>query len=165
MISMIVQISILMLVISKSITLFTRGDNKISSYAINVDLSTEPGVNYNSTKMTTYHVLRKQLDDDGPVFLDDATSQYIDIFFAQETVNWHLSYKDRVKQNRYPAKYCTRDEFSPGIENDKIYAEWNGFTLICPDLKEGQGFRILGNSDSMVTNSYKFQINRCNQTL
>ena len=81
-VSLIIQASLLILALTKGITLFTRGDNKISSYAVNVDLAEEPVVNYNTTKMTTYHVLRKQLLSDGPVYLNESNSRYIDVFFS-----------------------------------------------------------------------------------
>ena len=48
-ISIIIQFCLLTLTLDKCFTLFSRGDNSISSFKVNVDLSTEPGVNYNST--------------------------------------------------------------------------------------------------------------------
>ena len=37
--------------------------------------------------------------------------------------------------------------------------------MICPDLQEGEGFFIKGDSDSIETHSYQFQIDKCNQDL
>ena len=57
--------------------------------------------------MVTYHVIRKQKDNDGPVYLNETISRYIDVSFAQETIDWNKPFGQRYKQTRIPAKQCT----------------------------------------------------------
>ena len=37
--------------------------------------------------------------------------------------------------------------------------------MVCPDFKEGEGFTLKGDSGSMITNTWEFKINRCNDSL
>ena len=46
-----------------------------------------------------------------------------------------------------------------------MFEGWAGWSLICPDLKEGDGFVLHGDSASMKTQNWEFKINRCNDTL
>ena len=69
-----------------------------------VNLAEESGINYNETNLVTYQVLRKQLLDDGPIYLNESNSRYIDIFYEQTTTNWYLPYKERYKSTRIEAR-------------------------------------------------------------
>jgi hypothetical protein len=91
--------------------MFMRDNNSITTYSEYYDVEHGDGIYMNDTKMFVYHVLKKQSEDDGPLFLDETTKQYIDVFFAQETINWSKPYKERYKSEKIPAKQCTQDDF------------------------------------------------------
>ena len=50
----------------------------------------ENGFMYNESSMLTYHVLEKQTAENGPVFLNETISRYLDIYYTKKTVNWNL---------------------------------------------------------------------------
>ena len=50
-----------------------RDDNNISMYKEHYDVSKNNGVNLNETDLFVYHVLKKQLDNDRPLFINDTT--------------------------------------------------------------------------------------------
>lgn len=43
----------------------------------------------------------------------------------------------------------------------KYYKVWTGFSLICPDLKDGEQFFLVGDSSEMVSSKYSFNIDKC----
>jgi len=45
---------------------------------------------------------------------------------------------------------------------EKYFNVWNGFSLICPDLKDDERFFLVGDSSEMVSSKYSFQIEACN---
>jgi hypothetical protein len=87
------------------------------------------------------------------------------VYFAQETIDWSKPFSQRYSQTRIPAKECTKADFGDHPKQISVFENWRGFSLICPDLQAEEGFYIKGDSDSMVTHSYQFQIDRCNNTI
>jgi hypothetical protein len=85
--SIICYIAILDIVVNKFLTMSLRDNSKISMYTEHYNVEEGDGIHFNQTKMQVYHVLKKQLDHDGPVLLNEETSRYLDIFFAQEKIN------------------------------------------------------------------------------
>ena len=51
-----------------------RNNNNISAYTASYDVEVGKGVNLNETSMLTYHVLRKKMADDGPIYLNETIS-------------------------------------------------------------------------------------------
>jgi hypothetical protein len=45
----------------------------------------------------------------------------------------------------------------------KYYNVWNGFSLVCPDLKDGAQFSLVGDSSEMVSSKYSFNIDKCKE--
>ena len=112
-----------------------------------------------------YHVISKQTIN-GPVYVNETIDKYIDIFFTQTNINWNLPEKTRYTSRRVEARQCQEKDFVGGLlgnsEIQKYYFNgWINFSLICPDLQDGDGFLIKGDSSSLVTESYQFNINRC----
>ena len=134
--------------------MYLRDNNKISMYTEYYNVDEGDGIHFNQTQMHVYHVLKKQLENDGPVPLDEQTSRYVDIFFAQEEINWSLPHAQRSSVERIPARPCTQSDFGHEPKHIQEFERWNGFSVICPDLKPGQGFFIKGDSDSKITHSY-----------
>jgi hypothetical protein len=69
-------------------------------------------------------------------------------------VDWRNPYEDRYQTKRIPARQCTQEDFGTNEKQKKVFSSWKGFSLLCPDLKEGEGFFIKGDSDSMETHSF-----------
>ena len=55
---------------------------------------------------------------------------------------------------RVEARACEQGDFGFAEKQIYHYTGWWGFSLVCPELKEGDGFKIKGDSASMVTQSY-----------
>ena len=68
--------------------MIAKQNNQISSYTSAYNVDDNSGVNFNETKMLTYHVLRKQRREDGPIYLNESNSRYVDIFFSKMIVDW-----------------------------------------------------------------------------
>ena len=73
-ISIIVYISLVDIVFNMCLTMVFRDNNNISAYTASYDVEKNEGVNLNETEMLTYHVLRKQMDNDGPIYLNETIS-------------------------------------------------------------------------------------------
>jgi len=54
--------------------MFLRDNNSITTYSEYYDVEHGDGIHMNETKMFVYHVLKKQMDNDGPLFLNETTN-------------------------------------------------------------------------------------------
>ena len=54
-----IMLAIGLLILFKTTTMILKEDNKVTSYTSAYDVDGNNGINYNQTKMLTYHVLRK----------------------------------------------------------------------------------------------------------
>ena len=88
--SIIFYVSILGIVVNKFLAMHLHDHNQISMYISHYDVDEGDGIHFNQTKMHVYHVLKKQLENDGPVLLDEETSRHVDIFFAQQKIDRSL---------------------------------------------------------------------------
>ena len=119
--------------------MLSKTNNQISQYTAPYDVESSDGINLNETRLLTYHVLRKQTDGDGPIYLNDTISQYIDVHFEQETIDWKEPLENRYHGKRIPARACTIEDFGANDREKKVFENWSkgNFSLICPDLKKG----------------------------
>lgn len=76
-----INICLTYMIVSRTITMVTKDANQISSYTTAFDVDSLKAINYNETQMIMYHVLKKQTNEE-PIFLNESTSQYIDMFFT-----------------------------------------------------------------------------------
>ena len=109
--SIVFYVSIFDIVVNKFLTMYMRDHNQISMYTEHYNVDEGDGIHFNQTKMQVYHVLKKQLENDGPVFLNEETSRYVDIFFAQEKIDWSLPHAQRYSAERIPARPCMQSDF------------------------------------------------------
>ena len=70
--------------------MFLKQDDQISSYKTAYDVDKGNGFKYKESSMLTYHVIEKQSDGNGPVFLNESISRYLDIYYTKKEVNWNL---------------------------------------------------------------------------
>ena len=81
-ISIIVYISLFDIILNMFLTMAFRNNSTISRYTASYDVESNGGVSLNSTSLVPYFVLRKQTANDGPIYLGESSSSYLDIYFA-----------------------------------------------------------------------------------
>jgi hypothetical protein len=86
--------------------MFLRQSNSISSYKTTFDVEKAKNLNFNETDLAIYHILVKESEKNGPVFVDEKTSRYIDMFFYQKNTNWYKPIETRYQTKRIPARAC-----------------------------------------------------------
>lgn len=118
----------------------------------------------NKTDMTIFHVFKKKLPGAKTPFIDDEFETYLHVKFTQINNN----YVDRGPNNyakdilTVRGKNCENKDLSGTPElNQKILDTWKGFSLICPDFKEGDGFYLKGNAASTISDMVRMDIVRC----
>jgi hypothetical protein len=131
--SIVVIVALSILITFKFYTMIMKLDNKISSYTSAFEVGSTTGVDYNETKLLNYHVLRKQKAQDGPIYLNETTSSYIDIFFSKEIIDWTKPFNDRYTSIRVPARACRQADFGFGKQQKYYFEGWIGFSLVCPE--------------------------------
>ena len=103
------------------------------------DLVNSGGVDYMDLNMTIFWVLRKQDLKATAMAKKDDLLEYIDPYFVQESANWYKPANDgRFKSKRVEARPCKVEDFGEDDRglSKKIFADWAGFLLYCPDITE-----------------------------
>ena len=54
-------------------------------------------VNFNETDMVIYHILLKENGKNDPVYVNETTSRYLDMFFTQKNTNWYEPLETRYQ--------------------------------------------------------------------
>ena len=63
-------------------------------------------MHYNESELVVYHVLKKESTNDGPVYLNETISQYVDVYFQRKITNWYKPFNERFTTTRIAAKAC-----------------------------------------------------------
>ena len=109
---------------------------------INVVNLDENGSHFmNETDLTVFHVLQKQMG--GKTMIDDEMLRNIQLKFIQVNHNYSRD-PSEYKKNvfKVDAKNCEASDFGEHERTQKIIKDWAAFSLLCPDLEEGQGFTL-----------------------
>ena len=98
--------------------------------------------------------------------LDDHFKDHIDVSFSLMTNDWHKSEAEgRFSHLTFPVKQCTHEDFSHdgNIDNGvkKMFASWDGITILCPDLPKDIDPALYGDTGSMKSQFWKFSIAQC----
>lgn len=113
-----------------------------------LDLDELGVVHSNTTNMTLFYAIYKQLDYSKPPLIDDELLRHIDPYFEQKNIDWNQGGGEEGAFSTgltVPAKNCEAKDFDvPPERQQKIIDNWEGWSLLCPDLKDGQGFQLLG---------------------
>lgn len=130
-------------------------DNKLVTQLKYTNLEELGQVPFRKMNINPFFVLRKQLLNDAPLFLNETLSRYLDIKFSQVDTDWHKPNDDgRFTYKEFKAKQCTVEDFTNGDEtNDeamRLYNSWEGFSLVCPDISEEQDFMLQNGPGDMV---------------
>ena len=81
--------------------------------------------------------------NDGPLYLDEKTSKYLDVAFYKLKVDWSKpNDQGRFVRERVEARQCVESDFAASVSEAKIYKRWKGYSLICPNLKDDDDFLI-----------------------
>lgn len=76
------------------------------------------------------------------------------------------------KQQELPARACTLEDFGTHPEGAKVYKEWNGYSMICPDFTnfdikktrlDSQTWLLRGSMSSFRISRGEFVIERCQE--
>lgn len=144
--------------------IFQKRDTITTTLMLNNVTEVGP-VNYPDLNMTLFWVLRKQdLKAEAMVKKTDL-NEYIDYYFIQENADWYKPVNDgRFTSTRVEARLCTKEDFGTDDRNmgEKIFNDWAGFLLLCPDLKKPDDLQVFGDPSSMVSKAVVFNIDQCN---
>ena len=69
--------------------------------------------------------------------------------------------KNTQIKKRYEARNCTPEEFGSKPWEKAFYDSWDGFSIICPDIPEGEHFKLEGDNNKMHGQYYEFTMDRC----
>ena len=119
--------------------MLNRDNTVINSYKTNAGrlLKKDAKFDLRDSNVQTYIVLRKQTEKDGPIYLDEETSTYIDIEYYNKKIDWTKKHDDgRNTRQKIKAKQCSQDYFGDDKFAKTFYEGWTGFSLICPDLQK-----------------------------
>ena len=78
-------------------------------------------------------------------------------------VDWYKKESEgRFNNSNYKIRQCTKDDFAQ-VEgaDDKFYQLWEGYSLLCPDIPKGDGFKLQGSPASMISKNFQFSIKKC----
>ena len=72
--------------------------------------------------------------------------------------------KDQGRFNiiNVPPKQCELADFGSGKDAKANFDAWAGFSLICPDYTNFDGFLLEGEPASMISKNMQFVIQKCN---
>lgn len=62
----------------------------------------------------------------------------------------------------YASKQCTVDDFGEHEKDREYYNRHIGHSVICPDLKEDEGFVFQGENSAPVNKHVEFSVRKCN---
>jgi hypothetical protein len=120
-------------------------------------------VNINETNHFVFYNLRNQ-SDGRDIFLTEALEPYIDVFYQQVTDDWvSVPTKNTITKKKFLARNCTEKDFNRDNSDVNLYPAWEGFSVICPDIPDGQGFQVSDSENKMRDQYYEFTIERCQE--
>ena len=73
----------------------------------------------------------------------------------------------RFTYDKIPARQCSVEDFNAAYGEEFGAArlkDWTGFSLICPDLNEGQDLMIKGSKASMKASVAMMEIRKCDKS-
>ena len=65
------------------------------------------------------------------------------------------------KELRYPVRRCHQNDFGSSTKAKELFESWNGFILVCPDLKKEDRLKFEGDLAAMVSKSIGVKFEMC----
>ena len=92
-------------------------------------------------------------------------SPYIKIAYKHTSVDWNISPGGKFTSVYVPARMCIREDFGSHSKGDEILTDWEGYSLICPDLSslDGGTWMFTGDASSFISERGEFVIERCKE--
>jgi len=98
-------------------------------------------INENELHHTVFYNLKDQMGLQKPIYLTEELKTYVDIYFLQVSDDYvTVAGKNTQKTKRFEARQCTQDDFGSEKWEKAFYDSWEGFSIICPDIPEGEHF-------------------------
>ena len=98
------------------------------------DIKSLGKVYYEESGHRVFYTMKKQISKKA-LKIGDGMTKYLDIYFSQVENDWEtVPGKNTQTIERYGIRRCTAEDFPFAREADKIFKQWYGFDLICPDV-------------------------------
>jgi hypothetical protein len=109
--------------------------------------------------MLFFHSIRKQDKTQSPkIETLDSIKGYFTVKYVQQRNDW---YKLEFPEEDIPVKQCTQEDFGTTEEQKKLFAAWDGFVLVCPDLPEGKSLEFYNDAAAMISSSVAVKFEKC----
>jgi len=59
------------------------------------------------------------------------------------------------------ARDCTKEDFGKTEKDQKLFSDWNGFRLYCPEIPKDKDLFLEGKQGAMESSEIVFYIKRC----
>ena len=143
--------------------LFNESDTNFTQIGL-INLEDLGDVQYNQSQLIFFHRLTKQRTGDLDLS-DPEMYRYIDIKFVNQFVDWTKPADAGRYTNKYfKARPCEQKDFGTTPDSVDIFHTWDGFTIVCPEIEDGDGFTIKGDLGSMLSKKMNMVVERCNNT-
>lgn len=103
--------------------------------------------------MIIFHTVRYQ---NNPNYTQEELKKYINVEFFQSTTNWYKPYVNNTENIRYKARDCRNEDFGNSSVSKKLFEDWEGFRLYCPDVPEGQKLYLENAVGTMINSNIIF---------
>ena len=120
-------------------------------------------IDYFKTNLTVLHVLRKQRPG-GEVSMAKQTEEdlakYYKAYFNIDSYNWYNAGTDKpiITPRKVKARRCKQSDFGFDADSVKLFKDWAGYLLYCPDTDDA---KLLGEPASMRSSMISFKIEKC----
>jgi hypothetical protein len=124
--------------------LLTNGDPSLVTTKLPLNLEEHGKVNMYETNYHSFIVLKKQTEVNGKCELDKKFYKNLNIRFAERTIDWNQPIGQQVTRKWFTARQCKESDFGSSEAAVKQFALWKGFTLVCPEIPEGEVVNLMG---------------------
>ena len=99
-------------------------------------------INKKDTKISMFHTIYKQSEGLRALKMDDELARYIKFHYGQVHSNYWNKPEDFYEKKPYAARQCNKDDFIslPDEAPDKVYNAWKQYSVLCPDIPDGDDF-------------------------
>lgn len=114
-----------------------REDDSIYLDKAELDFTTIGDVLYNETSVVSFYKMTKQNYYEEPLFYNNnETKRYIRLVFEQ--FSWNIT-SEWYEFKQYGVRQCDKSkDFGALPEYEELFDTWEGYSIICPDLPEGE---------------------------
>lgn len=100
-----------------------------------LDLKEVGKIEYHQTKTLIFHTIRKKGNGAVP---EEELRKYVKVEFINRFVDWYRPAEFRYTKTKFPARACSEKDFGNDARSKKLFKDWTGFRLYCPDISTGK---------------------------